>query len=107
MTTERRILSWGALAASLLVCCPCAALTGFVAFLGAYSMLDGASSAPARSDLFNIVAFGAVSAVAVVVGVALLYWSGRSLLSTENATSGAAAGASPVPSDGGQEQAAP
>jgi ABC-type glycerol-3-phosphate transport system permease component len=103
MSKERRILSWGALAASLLVCCPCAALSGFVAFIGAYSMLDGASSVATRSDLFNLVAFSTVSAVAVVIGLALLYWSVRSLLTTEDV----ATGASPVPRDGGQEQNVP
>jgi ABC-type spermidine/putrescine transport system permease subunit II len=96
-------LSWGALAASLLVCCPCAALSGFLAFTGAYSMLARTSSVPARSDLFNLVVLGTLATVAVVIGVALLYWSVRSLLTTEDV----ATGASPVPRDGGQEQNVP
>jgi hypothetical protein len=84
MSTERRILSWSALAASLLACCPCAALSGFVAFIGAYSMLDGSSSASRQSNVFNLVAFGTVASVALVIGLALFAWGVRSLLAAEH-----------------------
>jgi hypothetical protein len=103
MTKERRILSWVALAGSLLVCCPCAALSSFVAFIGGYSMLGNTAGAPARDDLFNMIAFGTLGSVAVVVGLALFYWGVRNLLTTEDTASSAAPGASSIPPDGGQE----
>ena len=107
MTTERRILSWSALVASILVCCPCAALSGFVAFIGGYSMLAGSPSTPARSDVFNMVAFGTVSTVALVIGLALLVWGARSLLTTDSAAKRSAAGSDFPPRTGEDEQSAP
>jgi ABC-type glycerol-3-phosphate transport system permease component len=103
MSKERRILSWSALVASILVCCPCAALSGFVAFIGGYSMLGSTSSVPSRSDLFNMIAFGTVSMVALVVGLALLVWGARSLLNTEDVATGSATGSGPNPGDGGNQ----
>ena len=104
MSKERRILSWSALVASILVCCPCAAVSGFVAFIGAYSMLDGSPSITQRSDVFNMVAFGTVSTVALVIGLALLVWGARSLLTTDDVASGSANGGSSSPHDGGNHQ---
>ena len=79
MTTDRRVLSWLAIASSALLCVPCACISSFLAISGVFSALDR-ELAWAASDTLLFGAFFLLALIAGGVGLLFFLWGVGTLL---------------------------